>query len=338
MSVMKRPTLQDVARAAQVSWATASRVLNNSTTYPIADKTRQRVLDTARELRYRPSTPAIALQGKRTFEYGLAVQFLAFSYMPDVMEGLQTVANDLEYACLLYVSHNDAELERRYLDNLVSRCVDGIIWMPAHVQAPGTAQLVKHLPTVQMLYRSTVPDIPAVLIDQQMGGYLAAHHLYELGHRRIAYLRRSGLHWDDRVEGYKQLLQEVHIEFDPALVEVTSENWDRLATAYEKIMALEHPPTAIIAPSDAGAWGLLDIAQKHGHDVPNDVSIVGFGNTDLALRTRIPLTTIDHPKREVGQQAMQMLSALMADEPIADTILQPRLICRQSTSPPYRRP
>lgn len=334
MSELKRPTLQDVARAAQVSWATASRVLNNSTTYPISEKTRQRVLEAARVLRYRPSTPAIALQKKRTFEYGLAVQFLAFSFMPSVMEGLQTVANELEYACLLYVSHNDAELEKRYLDNLVSRRVDGIIWMPAHVQAPGTEQLVAHVPTVQMLYRSSVPDIPTVLIDQQMGGYLAAHHLFELGHRRIAYIRRAGQHWTERIEGYKQLLQETGIAFDPALVETSTENWDELAAVYKKLMSLERPPTAIIAPSDSGAWGLMDIAQKHGHDVPGDISIVGFGNTDIAQRMRIPLTTIDHPKRQVGEQAMRMLSALMAGESITDTVLQPHLVCRQSTCPP----
>jgi LacI family repressor for deo operon, udp, cdd, tsx, nupC, and nupG len=174
-----------------------------------------------------------------------------------------------------------------------------------------------------------------VLIDQQSGGYQATDYLARLGHRQIAYIIRSGVHWQQRIVGYRRALLDNRIAPDPAYEVTATENWDELADAFKQLMTLQRPPTAIIAPSDMAAWGLCRTAHALGYEIPRDVSIMGFGNTIITEKTDIPLTTVDHPKREIGVQAMLMLKDLMEGNEVTDSLFKPNVVVRGSTCPPH---
>lgn len=329
------PTLDDVARRAGVSRVTASRVLNGTYVNKVSASTRERVLKAVAELNYHSSIPARALRSKRTMEFGLLIPDLAFSFMPEVVQGLQDVATHMDYGCLVYLSHGQPQQEERAYRSLVARRVDGIVWMPHPQPLPETLALVHATPVVQILFRCGGLHAPAVLVDQEQGGYEATRHLIDLGHRHIAYVLVDHRHWIQREAGYRRALMEKGIPYNPALVVTTQSNsWEDGLNTARKLMMLSSPPTAIIAASDAAAWGTLIAIREAGLRVPDDVSVVGFGNVSYSEQVDVPLSTVDHPKREVGQLAMRMLAALIEGTPVSDCMLPARLVHRASSGPP----
>lgn len=332
------PTLEDVARKAGVSRVTASRVLNGTYTNKVSDNTRRRVMQVVRELNYHSSIPARALRSKRTMEFGLLIPDLAFSFMPEVVQGLQDVATDMEYGCLVYLSHNQPLQEERALRTLVARRVDGLVWMPTQHPTAETLKLAKALPVVQFLFQSGGESVPAVLIDQEQGGYLATKHLLDLGHRRIVFERVEHPHSRLREEGYRRAMNEYGIAYDAELlIPVANHNWDAGLVAAQQLLTQKPWPSAIVAASDASAWGLLRAAEEVGARVPDDLSVVGFGNVPYSPQVEVPLTTIDHPKREVGQVAMRTLASLLSGNTVADVVMQASLIQRKSSGPPRQQ-
>ncbi len=325
------PTLADVARRAGVSRVTASRVLNGTYVNKVGAQTRERVLRVVEEMNYHASVPARALRNRQTMEYGLLIPNLAFSFMPEVVQGLEDIAAEIDYGCLLYLSTDDAQREEKAFQTLLSRHVDGIMWMPSLTTTPDVQRYIRQVPVVQILSPCQQVKTPSVGIDQETGGYLATRHLLEMGHRRIAYVIANHWTWQHRLLGYHRALLEWGITYDSSLIfTVPLPNWDDGLAATEALLAAHPRPTAVIAANDANAWGLLCGIRRAGLKVPDDLSLVGFGNVDIAHQVDVPLTTVDHPKKELGQAAMRMLAALMKGEEVEDIFMTPRLVQRES--------
>jgi DNA-binding LacI/PurR family transcriptional regulator len=329
------PTLDDVARRAGVSRVTASRVLNGTYQNKVSESTRQRVREAVAELNYITNVPARALRSKRTMQFGLLIPDLAFSFMPEVVQGLQDVASQMDYGCLIYLTHNQPQLEEHTLGTLIGRRVDGLIWMPTAQPTERTRTLQGTLPTVTILMSTEGLSVPSVLIDQEEGGYVAAKHLLELGHRHISYMYVDHRHWRQRKVGYQRALAEYGIVDDPSCyTQVPNLDWQESLLVARNLLNAPNRPTAIIAASDVVALAVLRAARELDLNVPQDLSVVGFGNSSFSHQIELPLTTVDHPKRIVGQVAMRSLAELLSGNSIENSVLPVTLVERLSSGPP----
>jgi DNA-binding LacI/PurR family transcriptional regulator len=329
------PTLDDVARLAGVSRVTASRVLNGTYPNKVSESTRERVRAAVAELNYITNVPARALRSKRSMQFGLLIPDLAFSFMPEVVQGLQDIASKMDYGCLIYLTHDQPQQEERSLSTLIGRRVDGLIWMPTAHPTERTRTLQGTLPTVTILVTPEGTSVPSVLIDQEEGGYVAAKHLLELGHRRMTYMYVDHRHWQQRRVGYRRALAEYGIADAPFYyTQVPKMDWHESLIIARQLLKSPTRPTAVIAASDVVALAVLRAARELGLQIPKDLSVVGFGNSSFSHQIELPLTTVDHPKRHVGQVAMQGLAELLGGNTIENTVLPVTLVKRLSSGPP----
>ena len=333
-------TLKEIAEKAGVSTITVSRVLSDKHPNKVSAETRARVLRIAEELGYRPNIAARALRERRTYQFGLVIPSIDESFIADVVQGLQNVAMDLHYSCLLYVTKFEPGLELEIFRTLVKKGADGVLWLPRPQRDPEVDRIARDLPVVQ-LYHKEVPDAPAILVDQEHGAYAATKHLLDLGHRRIAKLAGHDRHGRQRLAGYYRALCEAGLEPDPDLIRAIPTHarpfdvhWERARSATHALLSSNDPPTAIVCYSDLVAWGALRAAQESGVAVPESLSLVGFDDIQFIRFVEVPMTSVAQPKRELGELAMSTLDRLIRGEKVDDITLVPSLVRRASTAPP----
>lgn len=298
--------IYDVARAAGVSISTVSHVLNG--TRFVSEETKARVYRAVKELNYRPSSLARALVRQETRMIALVVPDNVNPFFAELARGIEDYGFRAGYNVILCNSDRDASKELAYLDMLISKRVDGVIYMG----------LDNRTETLQPLLEQSIPlvafdqeheAIDVVLLNNYEGGYDATRYLIELGHRRIACiggpdpLTRSGL----RVRGYEKALSEAGISPEPALI--LSGDWSFRSgqEAARQFFELPVPPTAIFACNDTMAIGAMSFLQQKGLVVPRDVSVIGFDNITLSTFCTPRLTTLGTLSADVGRRLCQLL-------------------------------
>lgn len=332
----------DVAARAGVSQATVSRALRDDPA--VTQATRAKVRAAAEELGYTPSAFAAALARGRSNSVGVVSPWMSRWFFATVIEGINDVVGGNGYDLMLYPVGPAGGTDSRHFDSLgLDKRVDGVIGlaMPLQLRAVGS---LKHIPIVTV--GTSSPGIAGVQVDDTEVGYLAARHLIELGHRDIAFvgLDPSDVFGfrvaDDRRDGYLRALKEATIAPNPAWVIVTGFEAEAGEAAFEELMirADSQPhalPTAVVAVSDELAFGLIHAARQWGVRVPQDLSVVGVDDHDMARF--FGLTTVAQPVVEQGRLAASLLFELMAGGPLPDPPvrrLAPGLIVRDSTAPP----
>ncbi len=241
------------------------------------------------------------------------------------------------YSQTLCHSGYSLERELQYVDALRIQRVAGVIWIPATASLEPYNRLVKFgVPTVLLDRSIPGQNVTAVVADNFRGGYLATQHLIQLGHRRIAAISRPVdlSHSQGRIHGYIAALREVGIPIDERLIAPGGYWLENGRKAFERLMALEDPPTALFAYNDIMAIGALRSAHQHGLKIPDDFSIVGFDNIPEADFTSPALTTISQPKFDMGRTGTELLLRLIAGESSCVENLPPlnvHLIVREST-------
>jgi LacI family transcriptional regulator len=329
-------TRNDVARLAGVSPALVSYVLNNGPR-PVSEKTRLRVEKAIRELDYQPSAVARNLRLQRTSTLGLILPDTQNPYYSEVTRGIERIAFEKDYIVILCHSGYSLERELQYVDALRMQRVAGVIWIPATASLEPYNRLVRFgVPTV--LLDRFIPDqnLPAVVADNFRGGYLATQHLIQLGHERIATITRpiTLSHSHGRIKGYIAALNEAGISMDECLIVPGGYWFENGRAAFERLIALKDPPTALFAYNDIMAIGALRAAQQHGLKIPDDFSIVGFDNIPEADFTSPSLTTISQPKFDMGRTGTEWLLKIISKEssPMEEVPpLDVELIVREST-------
>ena len=325
-------TLKDVARAAGVSPITASRAFNPLQAHKVAPRTRERIFRAAQELGYRTNIPARALRQQRTYQIALVVPYISDSFLPDIVEGIQIEATKSDYSCLLYVTHYDREREYAAFKSLMRKLVDGVIWFPSVSPHPELMDLVRDLPVVQLLHKEH-PGAPAVLVDQEHGAYLAAHHLIELGHQHIDALMYLDRHGGQRVKGFQRAISEAAGVTGRVHTASGSDVLDA-QRAVEGLLASGFFATGLVCYSDVMAWGAMRALQTAGRRVPDDVSVIGFDNTQLSESLEPRLTTVDQSRLRIGEQAVSLLMKSLSGETCDDLVITPSLVVRSSTQAP----
>jgi LacI family transcriptional regulator len=326
-------TIRQVAKRAGVSATTVSHVINK--TRFVSDDTRGKVLAAMHELGYRPNALARSLRRGETHTLGLILPDSANPFFAEVGRSVEEAAFEHGYSVILCNSEGDIQKENLYVDVLSKKQVDGIIFVATEGQADSLQTLLEQDMPVVLVDRD-LPDaqVDAVLTDNHQGGYLATQHLIRLGHRRIACLMGPSFLTPSayRMYGYRSALEEAGLPFTEELIDQGDFHPQAGKKATARLLQKTDPPTAIFVCNDMMAIGALSALIEAGRQVPNDVAVVGFDDIELATYTIPPLTTVEQPKRIMGQCAIELLLARIAspERPVQRKKLPTTLIIRKS--------
>ena len=276
---------------------------------------------------------------------GMLTTYISDYIFPHIVRGAEAVFRENGYGLQLASTDNDKAKELDCLRLFLSQPPNGLLVEPTK-SAQGNANLSHYLallqhgiPVVMLHARYPEWDGPCVKVDDERGGQLAAEHLLELGHRRLAgFFKTDDLQGVSRLRGFLAAHRKRGLAVDPAcVVQYSTETRD--TEPIEAAMALlrrDDRPTALFCYNDQLAVGMLDAVRRAGLRVPEDVSIVGFDDSPLAVATEIKLTTLAHPKQELGRRAAKLLLDMIErprDE-WGDVVYEPELIVRASTAAP----
>jgi DNA-binding LacI/PurR family transcriptional regulator len=329
-------TMQDIARAAGVSQSTVSRILNDAvTTVPIAAVTRQRVLDVANRLGYRPNPLARGLRGAKTMLLGIIVREISDPFFAPAVEAVSTSARERNYNVVLGSAHGLADEAIELHGVLETRHCDGIIVFGDMRDQPRLRVdlAAATVPVVALWQGSALPGVDTVNVDNRAGIRLALDHLMELGHRRFGFIG-GGSHGDlrERRTAFVERLRGLGLQPDDAHIVPAVNDPAAGAEAFGKLATSADPPTAVVTATDLLALGALHAAHSRGIAVPGRVSIVGFDDIPFATYAAPPLTTVHNPITEMAALAVDLAIDRRADEP-RDHVLAPTFTVRASAGP-----
>ncbi|MGH8875285.1 MAG: LacI family DNA-binding transcriptional regulator, partial [Acidimicrobiia bacterium] len=271
-------TLRDVAERAGVHPSTASRALNPGTRSLVNDETVERVLQVARELRYRPNSLARGLKTNKTFTIGMLLPDLTNPLFPPIVRGIEDTLGAADYTVILANTDNDPERERSIVHSMLNRRVDGLILATAQRKAPLIDELIAGgVPVVLVNRTMDDPPVPSVTADDHAGIGLAVRHLVSLGHTRVAHVAgpqhlSTGL---TRYQSFVAWMQSEGLDAHPdriAFADWFSE--EPGAKAFQKLLDRTDDFTAVVAANDLIAIGCYDVLEARGLRVADDVSVV----------------------------------------------------------------
>lgn len=328
------PTSKDVAAHAGVSQSTVSRVLVGDP--HVSDKTRQRVTRALDELKYQPHSAARIMKTGRTGTVGVVISRLTNPFYPELLDLL---GQELHSAGMtMTVWHAELGGDEQALQAVSRRAVDGVIFTTATESTSGLNSASRqHAPIV--LANRTVDNVSfdQVAGDGIAGGRSAGEHLLALGHRRfglISALQRPST-TREREEGFCQALTEHGIELEPHLVYRGDFTHDDGVRAMRRLLLSGTPPTAVFCVNDVLALGAVDGAYAAGRQVPEDVSVVGYDDIEIASWGRYVLTTIHQPTHAIAATSVRLLARRIS-EPSAEpehVRIPVELVIRDSTAP-----
>lgn len=330
--------MRQIAVRARVSVGTVSHVINNSA--GVREEVRKRVLDAIERLGYQPSLLARGLRRNQTTILGVIIPDISNPFFPLVVRGVEDIAYQNSYRLMLCNTDNDAQKEQVYFDELRAYRMAGLIVIPSANSrlVPMAAATGGEIPVICLDRCPEGWKGDTVTVDNAEGAYQAAKYLLELGHRRIATITgqphvTSGV---ERLKGFKRALREAGVNIAPEYIQ--EGRFDRLS-GYEKgLMLLQFSPrpTAIFAANDLIALGVLGALREMGLRCPEDVSLVGFDDQEMASFTNPALTTVAQPAYQMGARAAALLFERLHGEnvPAQQVVMKATLRVRDSATAP----
>jgi LacI family transcriptional regulator len=329
-------TLEEIARHAQTSRSTVSRVINNDPN--VKESTRKRIQDVIQRLNYQPNQAARSLAGGFTHVLGLVIptgvaSVFSDPYFPTLIRGISTTCQEREYSVMLWLA--EPEYERRtVMQVLQNGFIDGIIVSSMPIDEKMIEALItSRLPFILVGRHPQHPEVSYVDVENQAGARQAVEHLLARGRQRIACLcgPLNTIVGIDRQKGYLDALKAYGIPLNPKLIQegdFSEEAGYRLTRSL-----LPHQPDAIFAASDAMAIGAIRLLHEEGLTVPEQVAVIGFDDMPFAARSQPPLTTVRQPILQTGALAAERLIAFIEDPEhtgYQHIILPTELIVRES--------
>jgi LacI family transcriptional regulator len=336
----RRVTIVDVARHAQVSVTTVSKVIRNA--YGASPAMRLKVRQAIDELGYRPSTAARGMRG-RTYTVGVMLPDIRNPFFADILDGFTERLHGTEYQVLHGNGCNSEAPEAQVTESMIDHGMDGLVLIAPVSPRSHLEHVGRTVPTVVVGRHGHSAVYDTVTDDDHAGAALVVNHLADLGHRRIAHIEH---HETDptrlvempnaiRADGYRHAMHARGLgdEIDVVSTSYTQDGGYRGA---KQILARDRLPTAIFAGADIVAMGALEAIAEAGLTVPGDVSVAGYDNTTFASFGPISLTSVDQAGRQIGSNAARLLLERIADRhaPSAQVKLSPTLMVRRTTAPP----
>jgi LacI family repressor for deo operon, udp, cdd, tsx, nupC, and nupG len=331
--------LKDIAQHARVSVMTVSKALRDEPDISAATKSRIKLL--AQQMGYVPDSTAQGLRTKITKLFGLVIPSITNPIYARIVFAIEERAHELGYDILLAHTHNMPSREEACIRRLLSRRVDGLFISPVYrFEAEARIYqevLARKIPTV--LLGPPAPfckSFPYVEVEELAASQSATRHLLKLGHKRIAYLTGPpAAPWAlERFEGYRHALREAGLEVDDELVFQAGSTIEEGMKAASQMLAEACNATAVQATNDLVAIGCAEVLLSKGLRIPEDISVVGFGNVLMSEHFCVPLTTVRQPKFRLANAAMDTMVNLLHGRPVEVKKLAAELIERKSTAPP----
>ena len=321
----RRPTQADVARQAGVSQAMVSYVLNDNANIAIPEATRQRILDSMRDLGYVPNRTARSLRTQSTQIIACVVPDITNPFHTSFVKGLQAVAESHGYDVAFYNTDRLEAKEHKILSLVLEGRADGLVITPLHLSAGDFEPILKAGVPVVVQGPNTMPaelagmPLDSLRIDDVAAAREAVSLLAATGHTRIGMLagQQNTPPQQQREKGYREALDAHGIQYDPSIVLGGEFREEDAHQAMRKLLSLPDPPTAVFAASDLMAIGAIAAVHEAGLAVPDDVAVVGFDDIPVARHVHPPLTTISQFEENIGRRAAEMLfERLSADAPL----------------------
>lgn len=345
----KKITIKEVAKAAGVSVATASRALNDPA-YPVNAQLRQRVKQVAEQLEYVPNAVARALREKGYQDVGLVIPNVSNPFYLQAMLGIDEVLSKSNYSILLCNTMRDAGKERDCLRRLYERQAKGVILSSVENSSQHiTEYMKKGMKFVLLDQMFSGVSCPGINFDSRAGARIAVEHLIAMGHRSIGFVTLPLTRWTrmEMYRGYQDALLAAGLPNDGALLfkceatpgghetDMELQAGKELALAF---LAQGCPTTALLCVNDMVAIGLIQTLNHQGLKVPEDVSVIGFDDIPLAAAFYPALTTVHYPAIETGRLAALMLLESLSSSAASDLSmsmkLTPQLVHRDTVAPP----
>jgi DNA-binding LacI/PurR family transcriptional regulator len=327
-------TLQMVAQRVGLTKGVVSAVLNKSAaSRSVPPHTQERILTAARELNYRPSFYARNLRVKRTYMIGVVAEEIGDFYGSLIISGIERYLRQKNFFFLTVAHHHDPKLLETYSHLLLDRGVEGFITVDTSID--------HHLPlpTVAIAGHRLMEGVTNLVLDHRRAAWLALNHVVELGHTEIAFMKGAQCSSDseERWKAIREVAEELGIPMRTELI-VQLEGDDpspQLGYPFaKKLLARRRPFTALFAYNDISAIGSIRAFQEAGLRVPEDVSVVGFDDIQIAVHNSPSLTTVRQPLRKMGEIAARtLLNCIESGKGgVAEIIIEPEFVVRQSTA------
>lgn len=341
----KKLTIKDIARLAGTSTATVSRVINNKD-YPVKKELRDKVLKVVNESNYSPNLIGKQLKTNTSNEIGVIIPNISNLYYNHLISGIEYALRDSNYQIILCNTNGDKELERKHLESMYQKQIKGLIISSVNNDSGYLEFLQKSGMKIVAFEQDIALKCAKVNFDYFEGGYLAAEYFIKKGHTKIGFISAPlTLYSRKKVfEGFMSCLEKYGLKSESIITKISTkmekknhgyfeyENGKNLAL---KIIAEKELPTALFCINDMTAFGAIHEFIKEGYRVPEDISIMGFDNIDIAEMITPSLTTIDQSTLKMGELAAgKLLSIFENDNEMNCTVelLKPKLIERKSTS------
>lgn len=335
-------TLKDIAEKLNISVTTVSKALKD---YPdVSKKTKRLVKEMANTLNYTPNNFAVNLRTKESKTIGIIIPEVVHHFFSSVLEGVIAQAEKKGYMVIILQSNESFELEKKQLQLLISKQVDGILISLANETADFSHinDIISNgKPFVMFDKIAKIVNCSKVIINDREAAYNATQHLIDMGCKKIAHFRGPLLPQNsiDRFLGYKKALLDNNIEYNPDLVRICNNMTMQDGIENAKLLLDKNPNVdGIFVNTDVVAIGALTELKRRGIDIPKDIAIIGFSNYLMSSVVSPPLSTVNQPGYEMGKQAFKLLYKEMKGKkenkivPIKEIVLETNLVIRESSN------
>lgn len=326
-------TIKDIAKKANVSVTTVSRVLNNKP--DVGDQTRTKILKLIEELNYKPNSVARGLVMQKTHTIGLIIPDISNPFFPQVARAIEDKAQKSGYSIIFFNTDNHLEKEKKAVELFKSKQVDGLIVS----LSLGNEEILKELkaanyPVVQIDRSVLSNSYPLVSIDNKNSAYQMVEYMLKKGYKKIAHITGDlkTTTARDRLAGYKKALNDYQVEINEDYI-IKGDYTQQLAfEAMQTLLKLKEPPTAVFAANDLSAAGVYKALFAAGLNIPADIAVAGHDDIDIASLLRPELTTMRQPKYSLGEKAVSVLLKMIDnyEAEVEAQILKTKLVIRES--------
>ena len=342
-------TIRDVAAESGFSPATVSIVLNNAPlSRYIQATTKERIVKAARKLGYQPNQLARSLRSRRNNTIGLVVFDITDPYCTPILRGIENSLYQSSYVSILADAHNELSRFERYLEMLLDRRIEALIvlanWLFLDINLLGDLEK-SSIPTAMIGCELKTDTISSIIVDNEVGGYLALEHLHSLGHRKIAFIRGPKALTDSspRWRGIRNCAKECGLELDSRLIMELPESRDPVSSfesgqkLTDELIKQKRPFTALLAFDDMSAFGAIRALNRAGVRVPEHCSVIGFDDIATSALYSPSLTTVRQPMEAMGASAVGIvvdgINGVLEKREIGATHrkVAPELVVREST-------
>jgi len=335
---LKKITINDVAKHANVSKKTISRVLNNEPN--VSPDTRKRIEESFKLLGYRPNPQARGLASSNSYLIGLVYPSQSNSYVSSIQKGALERCRAEGFHLVIYPEDHENESLIEHLEsNLDSANLDGIILTSPFADMVPLLDFLKFrdIPVVRIGALSSLDKIPSVISNDLEASYEMCRYLISIGHSKIAFIKGHSDHSssEQRLKGYAKALNEASIPILDNYIQQGNFSFESGEDCARRLLSLDNPPSAIFASNDYMAAGIVKVANQKGISIPHDLTVTGFDNAPASRYIWPSLTTIKQPITEMAAEATRMLIRIIRKKPLENinVSIKDELIVRESSAP-----